>query len=89
MKDNTNLPAEFKFKPLEEFIWKRQRKDGEGNILEEQVIGHYIPGMTYSCTKKLVHEVLRERCKQWLLEGKIEIISLEPGEYFEIHNVEE
>lgn len=84
----SSLPPEFKWTPLSQFEWKRQVKKN-GKVVSEQVIGQYIPGMSYNCSRQPVHDALREQCAKWLDEGKIEIINLKPGEYFEIHTVEE
>ncbi len=54
-----NLPSAFIFRPLEEFHWHR--------------IGHYVPGNTYNCTPEPRHDALREKCAEWLAEGKIAI----------------
>jgi hypothetical protein len=73
---------EFKFAPLEEFEWWRELKDENGSIVERSMIGHYLPGMTYNCTKKPVHDALREKCVQWEKEGKIQILALPQGQSF-------
>lgn len=73
---------EFKFTPLEEFEWSREIENDEGEVIERNLIGQYFVGMSYNCTKKPVHDSLREKCKQWEKEGKIKIINLPKGAAF-------
>ena len=68
---------EFKFAPKVEFEWHREYEDGTTVL-----VGHYIPGMTYNCTKEPRHDALREKCKEWEADGKIVKIPLAPGEFF-------
>lgn len=68
---------EFKFVPLVDFEWEREYEDGT-----KRLIGHYIPGNTYNCTREPRHDALREVCKTWEAEGKIRRIPLNPGEFF-------
>jgi len=75
---------EFKFEPLEDFEWWRELKDGDGNVIERQLIGQYLVGQSYNCTRKSVHDALRGKCAQWAEEGKIQIKNLAPGEEFRI-----
>lgn len=70
--------TEFKFTPLEVFEWWHDFGDGEVKL-----IGQYHPGMTYNCTKELRHTELRKKCYEWEKEGKIQIIPLKPGQYFQ------
>ena len=68
---------EFRFTPLEQFEWVREYEDGS-----QRLVGQYIPGMTYNCTKEPRHDALREQCKTWEAEGKIRKIPLALGEKF-------
>ena len=54
-----DLPANFIFSPKEEFSWGRHST--------------YYPGNTYNCSDLPRHDPLREKCAQWLDEGKITI----------------
>lgn len=77
---------EFKFTPLEEFEWWRELTDNDGNVVDRTLIAQYLPGQTYNCTRKPVHDALREKCKQWLDEGKIQIMALPSGQSFQVIN---
>jgi len=78
---------EFKFAPLAAFEWWRELTDDDGEVLDRTLIGQYLPGMTYNCSKKTNHDALREKCKQWEAEGKIKIMALEKGQEFKTVNV--
>ena len=73
---------EFKFIPLEQFEWWREIKDENGEVLDRTLIGQYLPGMSYNCTRQTVHDALREKCKAWEKEGKIRIVALANGQEF-------
>jgi hypothetical protein len=68
---------EFRFMPLEQFEWW---VPGEGG--PDQLIGQYIPGMTYNCTADSRHDALRAMCKVWEKRGRIQILALLPGQRF-------
>lgn len=68
---------EFKFIPIKEFEW--WDKDADGN---DFMIGQYLPGMSYNCTRFAVHDKLREKCKEWEKDGLIKIAYL-VNEHFE------
>lgn len=72
---------EFKFTPLKDFKWYREI-DGE-----KVLIGHYIPGMSYNCTKEPVHDALRIQCEDWETKGMIKVIPLGPGQVFKRVNM--
>ena len=78
---------EFKFTPLIEFEWWRQKTDDEGAVIEKNLIGQYLPGMSYNCTKDSRHDALREQCVKWEKEGKIKILALAPGQSFKTFKV--
>ncbi len=69
---------EFRFMPLEQFEW----------WVDDELIGQYIPGMTYNCTSDRRHDALREMCKVWEAEGKIQVLALLPGQRFVLNTVE-
>lgn len=71
------MSVEFKFVPVQEFEWWRDYDDGE-----KRLVGHYVPGNTYNCTREPRHDMLREKCKEWEAEGKIKKIPLAPGQFF-------
>lgn len=80
------LPVEFKFAPLKDFEWWKDFDDGS-----KQLIGQYLVGdgnNTYNCVKMVAHEPLREKCKEWLADGKIRIIHLAPGQKFIVTKTE-
>lgn len=62
---------EFKFLPLEEFEWWREYDDGTKDL-----IGLYVPGNSYNCTKQPRHDALRAKCVVWEQEGKIKVLPL-------------
>lgn len=64
--------VEFIFSPLVEFEWA---EDG-------RVIGLYVPGNTYNCSRQPVHDRLRAKCAEWQEEGKIEVAPLIGGRQF-------
>ena len=65
---------EFRFYPVEEFYW---HDDG-------RLIGKYIPGNSYNCSRNARHDRLYEKCKQWQAEGKIKVAMLNADEQFRI-----
>jgi len=69
---------EFKFFPLVNFQW----------VDEDKLMGDYYPGMSYSCTRFPLHDKLRVMCKQWEAEGKIKVMPLQIGQYFEMQKRE-
>lgn len=68
---------EFKFTPLEPFTWVREYPDGSSKL-----IGSYVPGAVYNCTRGARHDALREQCATWLKEGKIQVFPLAPDVQF-------
>ena len=72
---------EFIFAPKEQFKWVKETEDSV------QMIGLYLPGNTYNCTAKPLHDELREKCKEWEAEGKIEVYPLPPGKSFTVTEV--
>ena len=64
---------EFRFTPVEPFEWWQ----------DDKLIGQYLPGMSYNCTRHTSHDALRKQCAEWVSDGKINIIGLPPGHYFE------
>ena len=73
---------EFKFAPVEEFEWSREILDDDGEVIESTLIGQYLVGNTYNCTKKPIHDALRAKCVEWEKEGKIVITNLPAGQQF-------
>ena len=73
---------EFRFTPLEDFVWEREYEDGT-----VVTVGNYYVGNGYNCTKGPKHDALREQCKVWEAEGKIEIFPLPPGAKMKMVNV--
>jgi len=69
--DREKLP-EFVFTPLVEFTWFR------GDAL----VGRYIPGQDYYCTRQPRHDELREKCVEWEKNGQIKITMLAAGQHF-------
>jgi hypothetical protein len=63
---------EFKFEPLVAFEWKK----------EDVLVGSYLPGGTYNCSRYPQHDSLRKICEEWEAEGKIRKIPLAPDEKF-------
>lgn len=56
----------FTFTPIETFEWFRE----DTNTL----VGEYHPGMTYNCTLEPRHDMLYQKCQEWLSEKKIRIV---------------
>lgn len=95
-----NLPAEFTWTPLESFEWWRPGPETDGPVdhlgvvcgLDERdkvpvgyrLIGQYLPGMKYNCTKKPIHDILRVQCSRWVEEGKISVDRLPAGQTFSV-----
>lgn len=69
--DRATLP-EFVFTPLKEFTWFR------GDFL----VGRYLPGQDYYCTREARHDELREKCVEWEKNGQIKIMMLASGQNF-------
>jgi len=63
---------EFIFTPLVEFDYFR------GEVL----IAHYMPGMTYNCTRHPRHDTLYQKCAEWEQQGKIRKIPLQGAQQF-------
>ena len=61
------------FAPTQEFEWRRE--DGF-------LIGLYVPGNTYNCTRFPVHAKLREKVWEWAQAGMVEIYPLGPFRRF-------
>jgi hypothetical protein len=71
--------VEFIFTPLVEFEW----------VKDDALIGLYVPGNTYNCSRQALHDNLRAMCVQWKEEGKIEVFPLTFGKTFVIRTFEE
>jgi hypothetical protein len=71
---------EFRFVPTRLFEWHRTLEDGT-----KFLVGQYIPGMSYNCSKSPHHDLLREKCREWSERGRIKIYPLNKEEFITIH----
>lgn len=80
---------EYKFFPVKQFEWWQETRDDSGNVIHKSLIGQYIPGMSYNCTNRPVHDALHAKCQEWAKKGMIKIALLGENQHFTIVTPEE
>ncbi len=66
------ITFECQFAPKEQFEWWEEGK----------LIGQYVVGNTYNCSRFDVHAKLRRKLFEWAQEGKVTIMPLGAGQQF-------